>query len=241
MLAKDVICYDVAFTGSEWKAVDAYFTGYAGVDPGDIPPKYEEYILPNKETMMREARISLKACCVDVTGVDEQGIHLENGEIFNGPIIEKAYKDIEQCVLFVTSILNMKEIIDRQTDPLNEFFLDFWGVAMLAIAREQLQRRIDEDLKGTGYKRTSVWSPGQSRFDLINQKPLFRTLKPEDMGVILDKFNRMIPLKSVSGTIGILKEEAANDIISCDYCEYAKTCPGYLGKKFKNRENVHIG
>lgn len=242
MLKKEAVSCEVIFNDRDWERIDTYFKGYAGVDPSDVPEKYAEYVVPCRTIMKNEAKVLIKYCVADVTGTDETGIHLENGEVFDGPIIQKAYEGIEQTVLFVTSVINMDEVMARHDDDqLNSFFLDFWGVGMLNTSREKLQALIAENLEGTGYEATSVWSPGQARFELKNQKPLFATLKPEDIGVILDKFTRMVPLKTVSGTMGIVKSECKADIVSCDYCEYRETCPGYIGTKLKDRKNVRIG
>lgn len=238
LMNKENCIVNVTFDQEDWQEVYRFFKGYASVDINDIPPKYQDYIIPTRDIMMEQAKVVMKYNCVDISEKNEEGIVLENGKIFTGQMIKKAYKDAKQLVLFVITVANIDDILKEHPDMMDTFFLEFWAVSMLAVARDKLNGWLDKELDNTGFQKTSVWSPGQAKFELQNQKPLFETLEPEEIGVILDKHMRMVPLKSVSGTIGIVPDDKEIEMISCDYCEHNETCPGYAGTRLQNNGKV---
>lgn len=230
----------VQFNEEDWTRIDSYFQAYTGVDPTNIPSKYVNYISPTRKIMQEEADVGVKYGWVKVKGKTEKEIILEDGQKLTSEIISKAYKDAEQIFFFVSSVRNIEQLLAAHPETMEHFFLEYWAVSLLGVVKEKIKKRLDEELSGSGWKRTSVWSPGQSQFSLNNQTVLFEVLKPEPEGIYLDAHMRMIPLKSVSGTIGIVPEDAQINMISCDYCSHAKTCPGYNGTKFKNEKNRRL-
>jgi|GEM_PF-2042159 len=225
----------VVFNEHDLDTVMYYFKGYTGVDLNSIPPKYDEYILPTKDIMMSQAKVVIKYCGVDITGTNDKGVVLEDGEIFTGDLIKKAYDGYSRLYLYVTSVINIDEILEAHPDVMETFFIEYWSVAMLNASRVKFLAMMDDRLKAENSKLTSVWSPGQSKFELKNQRVLFNILKPEDIGVTLDKHTRMLPLKTVSGTAAVMPADKEETMISCDFCEHNQTCPGYTGRLIKNQ------
>lgn len=226
------ICLDE----EQWKRAECYFAAYTHVAVSQIPEKFVPYVLPMKKVIAESGKIVLKYCREDVAGHEDDGILLSAGDKLTSKIISKAYAEAREIVLFAASVINIDQLLREHQDMMDQFFLEFWAVSVLSVTREWLTGQIDKLLMGSKMKQTSVWSPGQSRFELYNQGPLFRSLKPETMGLTLDRHFRMLPLKSISGTIGIVPAESEIEMISCDYCEHARTCPGYKGKKYADLE-----
>lgn len=222
------------FDAQQWETADRYFRSYTHVDVSAVPEKFKDYVLPMKEVMKGHARVLMKYGIAEVTRREEERIVLEEDQVFAGRMIGKAYKDAEQVVIFVASVVNIDELLETHRDMMDTFFLEYWAVAMLSACREYLEEQLQIQLNGSGKKLTTVWSPGQSKFELCNQKPLFHLLRPETIGVRLDRNMRMLPLKSISGTVGVVAEEVKIEMISCDYCEHAKTCPGYKGVRYRD-------
>lgn len=220
----------------QWQRAACYFDAYTHIAISDVPEKFKPYVLPMKEVISDEGRLILKYCWEDVKGRVEDGILLAKGEMLTSEIIRKAYKDTRKVVLFAASVVNIDPLLERHEDMMEQFFLEFWAVSILSVAREWLVGQVETTLAGSDLKQTSVWSPGQSKFELSNQGALFRLLQPETVGITLDRHFRMVPLKSISGTIGIVPAESEITMISCDYCEHAKTCPGYMGQKYADIE-----
>lgn len=216
----------------QWKKAASYFAAYTNVNARDVPDKFTPYVSPMEAVIKEKGKLVLKYCWEDVTGREEDAVLLSCGERLTGRIISKAYSKAEKVVLFAASVINLDQLLAAHEDMMERFFLEFWAVSVLSVTREWLMAQIQEQLAGSGMKETSVWSPGQSKFELHNQGPLFRLLKPETIGMALDRHFRMLPLKSVSGTIGIVPEKSEIEMISCDYCEHARLCPGYQGRKY---------
>lgn len=225
---------EMKFDAQQWETADRYFRSYTHVDVSAVPEKFKDYVLPMKEVMKQRARVRMKYGIAEVTYKEEERIVLEGDKSFVGRMIGKAYKEAEQVVLFVASVVNIDELLASHPDMMDTFFLEYWAVAMLSVCREHLETQLQEQAIGSGKKLTTVWSPGQSKFELHNQKPLFSLLRPESIGVRLDRNMRMLPLKSISGTVGVVAEEVEIEMISCDYCEHAKTCPGYKGVRYRD-------
>lgn len=221
-----------ALSQLDWQKVYEYFRAYTHVDIEDIPDIYEDYVIPTRDWLREEARLIYQYGVRDVIEKDRETIRLSGGNAFEGKMIAKAYEDAGQVILYVISVINLDDILKKHSDMMETFFLEYWAVSILNTAREMLYQNMEQFLAGTEEKLTSVWSPGQSRFELRNQKALFAELQPEELGVVLDKHMRMLPLKSVSGTIGVIPVTTEETLIACDFCEHAKTCPGYKGEKY---------
>lgn len=215
-----------------WDMVYTYFKAYTHVDMNDIPEVYKDYVEPMHDVFKKEAVIKVKYGVEDVISKDKSHIFLRDEAAFTGKMIGKAYEDSEKILMYVISVTNIDDLLGAHTDMMDTFFLEYWAVSALNTVREMMYENWGKEMEDSEYKLTSIWSPGQSRFELPNQKPLFQLLKPEEIGVILDKHMRMVPLKTVSGTVGIVPKESEILLIACDYCEHAKTCPGYKGKKY---------
>ncbi|MGN0659678.1 MAG: hypothetical protein ACI4LA_08725 [Emergencia sp.] len=217
-----------------WEEAERYFRAYTGVCPADVPEKFADYVIPMRDVIREQGEVILKYGCSDVTGRETDAVILEEGQALTGRMIGKAYRDAEKVILFTASVINIDELLSAHRDMMESFFLEYWAVSVLSVCREWLIGELEQRLSGTGLKQTSVWSPGQSRFELCNQKPLFALLKPESAGISLDRNMRMLPLKSISGTIGLVPENSEISMISCDYCEHARICPGYKGVRYQD-------
>ncbi len=227
----------VQFTPQDFAKVDTYFQSYTGVDLPDIPEKYDDYILKTRTIMAQDAQVNIKYGDVGILSNVNGQITLENGDVLDGKLVAKAYEGLSRMTMFVASVVNIDQILQENDDMMDQFFLEFWAVSMLNAGREILTAQCNQTLAAQGETCTSVWSPGQGNFKLTNQKVLFHLLAPETMGVTLDKRNRILPLKSVSGTMGHMKLTQEEEIISCDYCEFRETCPGYAGKKYEHLQS----
>ncbi len=223
---------EVQMNEIDWDKVYEYFQGYSHIDIHNIPENYEDYIIPMLELLKNEAVIQVKYGITKVIARNTTEIILENHFSFTGKMIARAYADAEKIIIYVMTIRNIDQLLQNHPDLMESFFLEYWATSILNSLREQYYEVFETSLVDEGYKLTCVWSPGQTQFELSNQETLFQLLKPEEIGVILDRYNRMIPLKSVSGTVGIAPKESTIELNSCDFCPHAKTCPGYKGKKY---------
>ncbi len=226
--------WEMEDTDVQWERAAEYFRAYTGVSISDIPEKFSAYVFPMREVVRKQGRLIMKYDYTEVKGRTEEYILLDKGELFTGKQIVRAFRDASRIVLFAASMVNIDELLAAHPDMMEFFFLEYWAVSALSVFREELIRRLNGELIKTSLKQTGVWSPGQSGFELKNQIPLFALLKPETIGITLDKHQRMLPLKSISGAIGLVPENCEIILQPCDYCSFGKTCPGYSGEKYKD-------
>ncbi len=87
-----------------------------------------------------------------------------------------------------------------------------------------IHTRIEEAMAEKGINITNRYSPGYCQWNVSDQQQLFALLDKNNCGIYLTDSSLMIPLKSVSGIIGIGKE-VRNQGYTCskcdaDYCLY---------------------
>ena len=234
MLNNAPVSLKIEPTPEQWRRAEEYFKAYTHVAPDDVPDKFKAYVIPAKEIVKREGRLVMKYTAVKAASHPKDGVLLENGQRFRGKLIATAYREASEIVLFAASMINIQDILNRHDEMMETFFIEYWAVSLLSVCREHLVKILDAQLKAQDLKQTGVWSPGQSGFTLENQIPLFSLLKPETVGITLDHHQRMLPLKSISGTIGLVPQATEITMFPCDYCEHAITCPGYSGKRLQN-------
>ncbi len=221
------------FTQADLEQADIYFQAYTGIDVQNIPEKYEDYILQTKEIMVSQGDIRLIHGTFPIASRSETAVVMEDGFPLESKLVAQAYTPAEEVTMFVTSVVNIDQILEENDDMMDTYFLEYWAVSLMNVGKNMFIADQNQQLKGKHRKCTSVWSPGQGTFQLHNQKTLFALLHPETMGVTLDKYTRMVPLKSVSGTMGVIPLDFEESLISCDFCDFRETCPGYAGKKYQ--------
>ncbi len=206
---------------------------HAGIDLDNIPAKYGDSVDKARSYMADKINISAVYQIFKIASIGEDRVTLENGTAFTGAMVPRICKGAEYLACFVATLPAFNDIRDTMGDIMEDYFLDVWGTVYAECGTAMAERSLKELLKGSGYRAASPWNPGQHRFELCNQRPLFELLKPEDIGCVLDKHMRMIPFKSTSGIIPILSESTPEeqDLIPCDFCEKKATCPASRARK----------
>jgi hypothetical protein len=81
-----------------------------------------------------------------------------------------------------------------------------------------LAARIEERAAAEGRKITNHYSPGYCGWNVAEQQRLFALLPPGFCGVRLTPSSLMVPIKSISGVIGLGPEVRKRDY-ECNVCE----------------------
>ena len=150
---------------------------------------------------------------------------LENGSKYTGEMLPRILKDSTQVVTCLITLKGYEAIKAEITDVTEQYFLDAWGSTYVESAQAWLANYLQCELESVGKKRTYMWSPGQHKFDLSNQKVVFDILQPEEEGCTLNESYMMSPVKTGSGIWGVLDVDAKDLLLPCDYCELAEKCP----------------
>lgn len=204
---------------------DTFFKKLTGIELEDIPEEQLYYVLKTQDKIKKNTEIVIIYKCENIRELTEDGVILENGLKYIGEILPEVLKDATQVVTCLITLKGYEAVRAEITDVTEQYFLDAWGSTYVESAQAWLANYLQCELESVGKKRTYLWSPGQHKFDLSNQKVVFDILKPEAEGCALNESYMMSPVKTGSGIWGILEMDAKDLILPCDYCELAEKCP----------------
>lgn len=158
------------------------------------------------------------------------GIVSLDGSHFRGKVLQRVLTGSVRAVVFVATVGGaLDDEIRRLTengDTFSAVMLDTFGSVALGVTSVRFYEKILE-LEGTpgGYGLTPSFGPGECRWDIREQRELFRLVNAGSIGVTLTETCLMIPKKSRSGIMGLGPADAISHSSPCDLCS-AKKCPG---------------
>jgi cobalamin-dependent methionine synthase I len=107
------------------------------------------------------------------------------------------------------------------------FIADALGSVIAEKCADQMEKALQESIDKLGWKHTNRFSPGYCGWHVSQQQLLFPLFQGYTCGVKLTDSSLMIPIKSVSGIIG-LGEKVRKLEYTCGLCDF-KQC--YKRKK----------
>jgi cobalamin-dependent methionine synthase I len=142
--------------------------------------------------------------------------------------VGRVYPRAEGLALFVATVgeavpARIRRLFDE--DALAEgWMLDAVASAGADLLADRLAERFQRALvqRGTNDTRVLPYSPGYCGWPTRGQRPLFDTLRPEEIGVTLNDSCLMSPIKTVSGVLVAGPGEAHKfrpDFPFCDDCQ----------------------
>ena len=148
-----------------------------------------------------------------------------------GNIILRQLRGSEAFALFIcTSGLEFETYQHRlkeQGDMVRVFIADALGSVIAEKCADQMEKALQESIDKLGWMHTNRFSPGYCGWHVSQQQLLFPLFQGRTCGVKLTDSSLMIPIKSVSGIIG-LGEKVRKLEYTCGLC-YFKQC--YKRKK----------
>ena len=148
-----------------------------------------------------------------------------------GNIILRQLRGSEAFALFIcTSGLEFETYQHRlkeQGDMVRVFIADALGSVIAEKCADQMEKALQESIGKLGWKHTNRFSPGYCGWHVSQQQLLFPLFQGHTCGVKLTDSSLMIPIKSVSGIIG-LGEKVRKLEYTCGLCDF-KQC--YKRKK----------
>lgn len=148
-----------------------------------------------------------------------------------GNIILRQLRGSEAFALFVcTSGLEFETYQHRlkeQGDMVRVFIADALGSVIAEKCADQMEKALQESIDKLGWKHTNRFSPGYCGWHVSQQQLLFPLFQGHTCGVTLTDSSLMLPIKSVSGIIGLGKDVRHLDY-TCGLCDF-KQC--YKRKK----------
>ena len=148
-----------------------------------------------------------------------------------GNIIQRQLRGSEAFALFIcTSGMEFETYQHRlkeQGDMVRVFIADALGSVIAEKCADQMEKALQESIDKLGWKHTNRFSPGYCGWHVSQQQLLFPLFQGHTCGVKLTDSSLMVPIKSVSGIIG-LGEKVRKLEYTCGLCDF-KQC--YKRKK----------
>ena len=150
-----------------------------------------------------------------------------------GKIIERQLKGAEAYAFFICTAgveyEAFQERLKKEGDMVRVFIADALGSVIAEKAADQMELSLQENIDKLGWHHTNRFSPGYCGWHVSQQQLLFPLFKGETCGVKLTESSLMLPIKSVSGIIGLGPNVRYLDY-TCGLCDF-KQC--YKRKKKK--------
>ncbi|MEE9430127.1 MAG: vitamin B12 dependent-methionine synthase activation domain-containing protein [Melioribacteraceae bacterium] len=136
-------------------------------------------------------------------------------------IIFSHLKNISSAVLFVGTVGaefdDWIDIIKQDGDPLKEYVSNLLGSAIAESIAEWTNQKIVEYIEEQNLKCSNRYSPGYCGWSVSEQHKLFSFFPKNICGIELLDSGLMLPIKSVSGIVGVGKNLERMDY-PCDVC-----------------------
>lgn len=148
-------------------------------------------------------------------------IHIGGIEIDTGNRICNYMKDADQIALFICTageeFTRLTRLYNSDGDYLKGFIVDTYGSLVVEKAIEYIQHQLEESVQKSELRITNRYSPGYCNWALTSQQQLFGLLPENECRISLTESSLMLPIKSVSGIIGIGKNVIKNKY-ACEIC-----------------------
>lgn len=197
---------------------------------GDIMP--DDDVMQEVEDIKTEVRSFLKPrfCFTIITNasldVAERTLSVRQDVFQVGRIITSQLCGAEAYAFFVATsgkaFESFQRRLEREGDMLRVFIADAMGSVIAEKTADVMERWLQIFINARGWKHTNRFSPGYCGWHVSQQRMLFSLFNEEEpCGVKLTDSSLMLPIKSVSGVIGVGPGVKKLEY-TCGLCDYAK-------------------
>ena len=143
-----------------------------------------------------------------------------------GKIIEHQLKGAEAYALFIctagTEYEEYQKSLKEEGDMVRVFIADALGSVIAEKTADCMEQSLQESIHKLGWHHTNRFSPGYCGWHVSEQQLLFPLFGGDTCGVSLTESSLMMPIKSVSGIIGLGPQVRHLDY-TCGLCDF-KQC-----------------
>ena len=111
--------------------------------------------------------------------------------------------------------------LKAEGDLVRVFIADALGSVIAEKTADQMELAVQENINKLGWHHTNRFSPGYCGWHVSQQQLLFPLFEGNTCGVTLTDSSLMVPIKSVSGIMGIGKEVRKLEY-TCGLCDFEK-------------------
>ncbi len=146
--------------------------------------------------------------------------------LFNmGKIILRQLRGSEAYALFICTCgkeyEEYQQRLKTEGDMVRMFIADALGSVIAEKCADQMEQHLQESIDKLGWHHTNRFSPGYCGWHVSEQQQLFALFNGQTCGVRLTVSSLMLPIKSVSGIIGIGEKVRRLDY-TCGLCDFTK-------------------
>jgi len=217
-----------------------------------------EVKLPARMTTLYDSSLETFRKQVDPIGIFSEISISEFNRIYQGngmnekdTPIEHIFPNADNLALFAFTlgekISQTISSLFKSKDYANGYMLDSIASVSVDKAAGIAENYFLNFLSGKGQTNEStvvlIYSPGFCGWHISSQKKLIEYLKPEDIGIVLNKQFLMIPLKSISGALIAGKKKIhhfKNTFPFCDQCQ-THNCRERINSLRKQKRSKQYG
>ncbi len=202
--------------------------GFEGLNMDQLPAPFNEYLFRGI-TFAKELS-DIRCVFKVIDDIELQGrknsIVACGQELMVGRTIRNELEDSLKLAFFIctagaTYSERSKELLHGEDLALGYVF-DLLGSAIVERVGDKVQDYIKNEMALQGYQITNRYSPGYCHWDVSEQQKLFEIMNENTCGVSLTASSLMLPIKSISGIIGIGEQVVYRDYL-CALCQI-KNC-----------------
>lgn len=169
---------------------------------GEMLESASQVLHPRFEYRFFDGHIDLESNCIIIDG--------PNGPVSfaAGRIICRQLNSAKRFAIFVATVgqeyIDWTDAITARNDMFQTYVADCVGSQIVESTADYMEKVLQAELDEQGLKRTNRYSPGYCSWHVSCQPALFGLFpEPNPCGIELTDSCLMIPVKSVSGIIGI--------------------------------------
>ncbi len=141
-------------------------------------------------------------------------------EVLNvGSRVSELLIGVEQIAVFACTVeKELDRIMGEITDPVAIYLADVLGTIFIEKGVEKLKKQFTPVLFNLHTNQTTTLCPGNCGWDIKEQTKLFSLLPEPFLGITLNDYQVMIPVKSINGIVGF-GEQVKYRKTSCKTCD----------------------
>ncbi len=225
--------YQYKFTDLEINAEEVAFP--MGYNEGEVPEEILDLINIELEKLKDIEEIRSIILTLDLK-IEDDAFILGNQLFKIGSKVHRFLRKAEKVAIFQCTagktISELGNELMAKGDVLEGFIVDTIGTVAVEKAMDITQKSLEDELALDNNKITNRYSPGYCEWDIMEQFKLFEILSGDYCGITLAPSALMLPVKSISGFIGIGLDVSFKPY-SCDFCTQ-QTCI-YSKRKRENK------
>lgn len=189
--------------------------GYGEIEPDEFTSALLRRLLEEARARVRPSfYYRILPCRILAESVEVEGVCFRTEKM-----LARLLRHSEKIAVFVatagTRFQRWAEEVAEAKDPLELYVLDALGSCIAESAGDYMERQLENELGDLNH--TNRFSPGYCNWPVVEQQKLFGLLPSEICGIRLNESSLMIPVKSISGVIGIGRQ-VVTKTYGCGIC-----------------------